>query len=160
MARLTGTVTQGANDAFAIAEVQTALQGQTRNAYRIAEITAQLVLPANQSFPTQSASALQSLQIALSRRTKTAMPNITDVDLLKLFELRSAFATAVGYGNLMQGPFVWQPPSDMIVVEDPLYLMIDSNGTAVTWGAVVTIEYEVVTISEVDRLTLLTQSLQ
>ncbi len=151
MARLIGTVTQGAADAFAIASIQTALTGQTRQAYRVLEIAVEGL--------RQNQVNGSNVELALCRRTKAAMPLISDPDVMWKHKTGAYLATSgVVWGDEV---LRYQPPSDqqMIIVEDPLYLAIDSNATALTQTAVMVIEYELVTISDVDRLTLLTQSL-
>ncbi|MND07381.1 hypothetical protein D3C83_293060 [compost metagenome] len=48
---------------------------------------------------------------------------------------------------------------DLRVVEDPLYLQIDSSATSASNVGAVRILYEEVTIREIDRLSLLAETL-
>lgn len=168
MARIIGSVVQGAADAFAIAEVQTALQGQTRQAFLVREVSLEFdQVPA----PLGGVAANQDVEVALCRRTKAAMPNITDVDVIKKWHFGCTFPTAVGQGVQPEGSsqlYRWTVPfpdaeklddGAIIVVEDPLFLAIDSTATGNTLTGLIVIEFVVVTITELDRLTLLTQSL-
>lgn len=155
MARITGTVTQGGADAFAEGEIQTALQGQTRNAYKISSVSYEFTFT---TFPT-AAVANQDLDLCLSRRSKAAMPLISDADVIKKWSFGAMYLSGVAAHVGIPNVGIWVPELETVVVEDPLYLQIDSTATGLAITGLVAIEYELVTISEVDRLTLLTQSL-
>lgn len=165
MPRLVGSVTQGGADAFAIAEVQTALSGQTRQAYLVKQITLQL-----DSGPFTSNAGIQATQVALCRRVKAAIPTIDDIDVLKMWDFASQIATAVGQIVQPEGQrlWTWHVPSPdarkisdgaIMVVEDPLYLMIDSASTTLLMTARIAIEYEIAQVTEVERLNLIAASL-
>jgi len=158
MARLTATVTQGGADAFAIANLATALSGIKGVAYKVLELSLEFILPAVAIFPIQVAAA-QDLEVALARRTKAAMPNISDVDVIKKWAWAAVFSTAVGQQEAFGYVASWVPQGEILIVEDPLFIMIDSTATTGIWSAVVNIEYEPQKISEIDRLSLLTLSL-
>jgi len=151
MPYLYASATQGGADAFVQAELATALTGQTRNAYRVQEITLELA----QRIVAVNAS---DLSVAITRRSKAAMPNITDVDVIRKFTWAVGVAGASG-AVAEETIVVWTPPAQVLIVEDPLYIQLDSTSTALTNTAIIRIEYEVVNISDIDRLTLLTQSL-
>lgn len=153
MAQIEGTVTQGGADAFAEAQIQTGLEGQTANAFAVQAITYE--------FDTTHlfVGATCDIELSLTRRTKSAMPNITDTDLIHKWHYGSFFVT--GVGQAVQPPLLqeWRPPGDVLIVEDPLFLQIDSSNTALTSTAVVVIEFEIVSIDALSRLQLLTLSL-
>jgi hypothetical protein len=150
MPRIVGSVTQGGNDAFAVNSIQTALSGQTRLAYDVKRIILET--------PRLAQGAAANWQVQLSRRTKAAIANITDVDILAYWYRYMHFTTS---GSEIEERIIEQvPQTRMLIVEDPIYLLIDSNGTSLAQTAYVAIEYDLVEISEVDRLTLLTESLQ
>jgi len=157
--RILATVTQGGADAFAQASMATALTGLTKTSYLIQEVHFEFILPAVSYFPLQVAAA-QDLQICICRRSKTSMPNMTDFDIIKKFKWGGSNPTAAGWSPIFQSAFSWKPEADVLIVEDPIYLQIDSTATAATWSCVVAIDYDVKSISEIDRLALLTQSLQ
>ena len=149
---ISGSVTQGGADAFAIASIATALAGATRQAYRIRELEFEI--------PRPMVNVINSnVEVTLSRRTKTAMPVITDVDVLKKIKVCAEFTTSGAQNAESVFRFAYAEDEDLLVVEDPLYLMVDSLSTTLTQTVYCRIGYEVTTISEVDRLTLLTQSL-
>jgi hypothetical protein len=156
MARIVGTATQGSADAFVEASIQTALQGQTKNAYKITAVTYEFAVP---NVFNAGGGAANDVELCLTRRTKTAMPDIDDVDVIKKWKFGSVALT--GVGQIVQPPLIgiWVPELETIIVEDPIYMQLDSTATTVTITANLAIEYELVQISEVDRLTLLTQSL-
>jgi len=151
MPRLTGTATQGGADAFAEATINTALSGQTRQGYNVTRLSLELSTGFN--WPATS-----EVEVSLTRRTKAAMPDIDDPDVLKKWKVRNAVLTS---GTTVADALLEFLPPDrsMIIVEDPIFLQIDSTSTTGTQSAIVVIEFEVITLSEVDRLSILVASL-
>lgn len=154
MARFLGSVTQGAADAFAQGTVVTGLEGQTTQAFRIQRIEVEFDYAA-----IFALTAGNDIEVALSRRSKTAMPSIQDVDVIKKFHPAFALVTsgAAQQNNILE--FVPAPGEDIILVEDPIFLDIDSTATGIVQTALLVVTYEIVTISQIDRLLLITQSL-
>lgn len=150
MGKLYTTLTQGSADAFVQATVQTALEGLTTTAYKINRVTLEFA----QAFVGASAA---NYEVALTRRSKAAMPNITDQDVMMKKALRESFTTSGMI--ILDGVIEYTPAIELLVVEDYLYFQLDSNGTSVANTVYALIEYEIQRISEIDRLTLLTQSL-
>ena len=148
---LTGSVTQGAADAFAVAEIPTALSGITNVAYRVREILFQQ--------PILAAINNVVLEACVTRRTKAAFPLVTDRDVLAMVQQRFSFTTSGAWFQDRVLRFAYQESDELLVVEDPLYLVIDSNATGAANQFNVRIGYERVSISALDRLSLLTQSL-
>lgn len=151
MARLYGSVTQGGADAFAIASIGTALSGQTRQAYNVQKLTVEV--SAGMQF-----NANAEIELCLLRRTKAAMVDIDDPDVLQKWKQTSNFTTSGAHDG--KAVFETLPPDrTMIIVEDPIYWAIDSNATTATQNALIVIEFEIITLSEVDRLSILVESL-
>jgi hypothetical protein len=98
-------------------------------------------------------------EFALSRRSKTSMPNVTDRDVILKYSQRVSFTTS-GMAVFPLSWFFTPNPSGILIVEDPLYLVIDSASTSVTQTIYCAIDYELVSISEVDRLSLLAATLE
>lgn len=146
---LTGSVTQGSADAFAVASISTGLSGQTKLSFAINSILLELS-------DVQEKDSGQ-YEVAICRRTKAAMPNITDPDVIYKFKIFTDFTTSGAIA--IDGIKTFEPQGDLLIVEDTIYLCIDSNATTATNTAYMAINYATKTISEVDRLTLLTQSL-
>lgn len=151
MARIKGTVTQGGADAFAESEIQTALDGIVDRAYQVTRFLYEI--------PALQAVAGVNVEMSLTRFTQASMPNISVNSLIdKMFEAVTLSTSGAGvYSRLIEHRF--NPGEGPIIVEDPIYLQIDSNATSATNTGLVVIEYEIVTISVADRLALLQQSL-
>ncbi len=158
MSRLTTLVLQGGADAFVQAEMATALTGIRGTAYQINEIAYEMILPAAGPFP-YGVDAAQRLELCLTRRTKAAMPNISDVDVIHKFAWTGVRSSAVGYSDAFPAAGIFTPAGELLVVEDPLFVQLDSAGTGAIWSAILNIDYEVKKISDIDRLSLLTLSL-
>lgn len=155
MPTIYGSVTEGAADAFAEASIQTALEGQTANAYSVTAITFEF----DTTHVIAGNAAPMDVELALTRRTKAAMPNITDTDVVFKWHRGALGASNIGWFGQPDLLFEYRPPSELIIVEDPIYFQIDSTATALTLTCLVAIEFEIVAISSLDRLTLLTLSL-
>jgi hypothetical protein len=153
MPSLSVSVTQGGADAFVQASMQTGLEGQVRQAFKILQASWEWT---NNGLP--SSASPTNLEIAISRRTKAAMPLISDNDVI--------YKWLMGWRVLTSGIAVyegiqrWQPMGDVFIVEDPVYIQVDSAATAQANNIVLRIDYDIVTLTELERLTLLTQSLQ
>jgi hypothetical protein len=150
LAYLTGSAVQGGADAFVESEIPTALSGIGNASFRVREIL----------FQFSNIGEVDCDQtIALSRRSKTAMPLVTDRDVLAMvslvFRITTSGATYTSY--IFRQTFT--EDDDLRIVEDPLFLQLDSTNTSLTLTGYCRIGYERVNISQVDRLTLLTQSL-
>lgn len=148
---LTASVVQGSADAFAQAEMATALTGLTNVAFRVREILFEF-----SAFGTVTSD--QFLWIA--RRSKTAIPAVTDRDVLAMHSLSYKFTTSGASSRKFVERLAFAEDDELLIVEDPLYLGIDSTATALTLTGYARIGYERVSISALDRLSLLTQSLE
>lgn len=146
-----------AADAFAQIEIPTGLFSVEQGAgLLIRKISLQQVVNLS-----QAASANQ--QLALSRRSKTAMPDVTDPDCIFRWDKRLLYATAAAFAS-QQNNETFDFPSgddaliDQLVVEDPLFAQLDSNGI----GSVITInlriQAEIVKVTEMQRLALISLS--
>lgn len=151
LAYLTGTVTQGSADAFAEAQVATALQGLSNVAFRVREIL----------FERSSVGAASStIALWLARRTKAAQPRVSDRDVLAMWNTTFQLTTSGAEERELVHRQVFSEDDELLIVEDPLYLGIDSGSTSQALTGYVRIGYERVSISALDRLTLLTASLE
>lgn len=148
MSKLSVTLTQGANDAFVQAEIQTGLLGLSRRAYRLNEVQVE--------FPT--AILPGQYELCITRRSKSAMPDLTDLDVFRKWKFAYTFTTSGS--TVIETTFVWTPPSEIIIVEDPIYAQLDTALTSAANTVKMLLDVSQVEISEIDRLTLLTQSLQ
>lgn len=153
LAYLTGSVAQGSADAFAQAEIATALTGVGNFAYRVRELLFELPNAA------VIAAATDQIEVALSRRSKSAMPVITDRDVIAKIAFGRQFTTSGDSVTETVRRLTFSEDDELLIVEDPIYLLCDSAATALSSTFYCRIGYERVSISAVDRLTLLTQSL-
>lgn len=153
LAYLTGTATQGSADAFVEAEIATALQGLSNVAFRVRELLFELPNVGN-------ATGGPNIEAAISRRSKAAMPNITDRDVIAKIFHQANFTTSGAMNMERVRRLTFTEDDELLIVEDPVYLDVDSNATSAANTVRVRIGYERASISAVDRLTLLTQSLE
>lgn len=143
------TLVQGAADAFVQASVVTGLSG--RQAYNLKgialQITNNLALVNN-----------QNIQVALSRRSKTAQPNLADSDVLFQFD-HQFFQAGAAYAYSFGRWHYFVPPLEVPIVEETIYAQLDSAATAVVNTVILRLDLELDTISDIDRLNLITRSL-
>lgn len=145
-----GTVTQGGNDAYAVASFATALLGQTNQAGLIREIILE--------FPTGTAfvlGALTNYELAVSRYTKAAMPLTSDNDVIIKRKVSANMTTSGAIAADMVQRYTYSEDDELLVVEDPLYLCIDSNNTGAANTGICRIGYTLERISQDQRLALL-----
>lgn len=145
------TAVQGAADAFVEASVVTGLQG-TQSSYRLRELLLEL--------PPMSSAAANDMQVQINRRSKAAIASISDPDVIFNFREQIQWATAVGILRRERSlRFVFSEDEDVRIVEETLYLDVDSASTGAANTIVVRLGVETVRISETDRLSLLVRSL-
>lgn len=146
------TATQGSADAFVEASVSTGLSGNL--AFNARQFQYQL----------KNASGLAGLgtdceiQWSLTRRSKAAMPTLDDSDVI----YKGGFVMAVVTSGIAllptEGSFT--PLVDIPIVEETLYLQLDSTGTAATLAICVVMSVESDSISDIERLRIISRSLQ
>lgn len=144
------SMTNGAADAFVQGSVITGLSG--RQAYNVIAVYFEFVFGA-WGTPVDA----DNYELAISRRSKSAMPNISDSDVI--------WKTANRYWQAVDGSG-WRTVSgqynfdrEVPIVEETIYAQFDSAGSAVVSTAIVRLEVELDTMSDIDRLNLITRSL-
>lgn len=143
------SVTQGGADAFAQSSFSTALSGLTNQAALVREILIEIPQPAN-------ITAAGNTEVCITRRTKAAMPLITDDDVVIKQKAFNNFTTSGAIFGYAVTRYIYSEDDDLKLIEDPLYLQIDSNATTLTQTAYVRIAYELVRITTDERIALLT----
>lgn len=144
------TATQGSADAFAQGSVLTGLSG--RQAFNIKSIFIELT---NELHGAGGVDCYWG--ISLSRRSKTALPTLADTDVIYKWAFSNGFTTS---GNVyLPNTNTFIPQKQIAIVEETLYAQIDSTATTLTNIAVVRLEVELDTMSDIDRLNLITRSL-
>lgn len=146
------SLVQGGNDAFVQAQIATGLFGQTKTAYRVREIITEWS-------GTLGAGNAAQYEFALTRKSFAAMPVLTDKSLIVKTKRIGSFTTS-GQAVIPQiERIIYSDLDNLLIVEDPVYAQLDSNASGATNTLLVRIGYEIVTLSDVDRLTLIAQSL-
>lgn len=153
MPKLVGTVTETAADTFTQKSVQTGLLGQIERAIRIRGVQYQVTA----SFT--NAAVAQAFSFGIWRQSKTAFPLVTDQSVFFTETWTTQVMTAVGQLVRPNHSGLWIPPLDVIVVEDPIYIGVQGQSTGVIHSVFFGIVYEVIELSEVERLALLAESL-
>lgn len=146
---LSGTVTQGSADAFAVAEMATGLANANLG-YRVRGITVQL--PGNVEVDSD-------VQVQLCRRTPSALLGITDRTLLWAFQRAISITTSgmITYERFVERWF--SRDLDLLIVEDPIYFAIDSTATSLSNTATCRVYYEEVKMTPLEKVTALSESL-
>lgn len=150
--RLVFSLVQGSADAFVQAEIETGLQqvGQAYG-YRVIEIGVKVS-------PLPFVDACY-FDLTFTRQSVAATPSLNDRSLIWGYSRAVELATSGAY---TQEQIVrWQPPdaANVIVVENPLYVQLDSGSTSIAMSATGYILYESVKLTDTERLSLIAQSL-
>lgn len=152
---LLASATQGSADAFKEVEIPTGLINLGTQAYRIRRI--------EWNAPTMIATATNNWEASITRKSFSSAPGVNQNALINRVSVGRTFGSAVG--NIDQqfaGPamtFTYDRDEELVIVEDPLYLQLDSAGTSAANSVQVRIGYEVRSISTVERLALIAASL-
>lgn len=149
---LRGTVVQGGADAFKQESVTTGLSGETRKAYRVLHALLEW-----SGVPTDSA---DMCLVQFTRKSQSAEVNVNDKSVIFKMKDSAAITTSGGFTtNLVRRvDFPHEDGDTFLIVEDPLYIAIDSTAIG-TLTMSYSLAYEEVSISEDDRLNLLVASL-
>jgi len=145
---LIAKATQGTNDAFAETTIVTGLSLIGNLAYEIRGIawthTKLLAVDA------------VDLTISLTRRTKSAIATLVDPDVIFYQGTNVELATSGAFYANYTG--YWKPLGPTYVVEDNLYLGIDSTSTSATNSVTIRIEYDIVRVTDSERNALLSRT--
>lgn len=145
MKKLVGSVTQGSADAFAEAEIQTGLANVSNSAFRIRRI--EWYMPA-------LASADSEIMMSIAGRTLSAI-NLVAVSVLaglwKKVELTTSGSPVY---ELFPNAERYDRDEDLVIVEESIFLQIDSTGTGASNSGSVVVWYEPRSITQTERLTI------
>ncbi len=144
-------LSQGSADAFVQGSVLTGLTG--RQAYNVRSFQIELT---NQAALSGSFSDWE-IAVAITRRSKSAMPLLSDNDVLYK---ASWVCMSLTSGLAVFKPIeIYVPDLEVPIVEETIYAQLDSTGTTFSNTAVARMEVELDTMSDIDRLNLITRSL-
>jgi hypothetical protein len=146
-------LTQGSADAFIQGSVITGLQA--KQAYRLDGIAFSL---SEASMAALSATGTWDYRVTLTRRSKAALPEITDTDVIASYSLANGFTTSGAY--MFTGDYYWKPDVEIPLVEEIIYAQLDSTaiGAAITVNLRMDVTLD--SISDIDKLNLIARSLQ
>lgn len=145
------TLTQGGADAFVQASFATGLQSSSNNIFKLAGIAWELT---GNPFDVNNA----NIEFSLTRRTKAAVPLLTDIDVLFKHGWATKTAGAAYSWHLNRVGVVLLPVA-LPIVEDTLYAQLDSAATALTNVVNLALLIEDETMSQLDRLQLVARSI-
>jgi hypothetical protein len=146
---LSGSVLQAAADAFATAELATGL-ANANLAYRIRGIVVAWPSPVE----VDSDCAVQIL-----RRTPSALVGLGDRTLIYAQQRLMRLTTSGIFEYDIFTETFYPKDLDFLIVEDPIFLSIDSSSTGAANSAAARIYYEEVRITALEKVTSLAESL-
>lgn len=146
---LIATATQGSADAFVEAEFNTGVGEGTRTALRIRRI--EWFLP---NLP-----GADSNIIAVLRRNSASATVLNSPAVIAAIQ-RTCELTTSGMNTVENFPNSqrYERDEDLLIVEQSLFLDLDSNGTSASNACVVRIGYETRSVTENERLSILASS--
>lgn len=143
---LLGQATQGSADAFVEAEIATGLSNVTRSAFRIRRI----------EWYTPGVIGADSSVTMTLRRTSAA--SVSFLAANAMIGGRWVSTELTTSGMFTYEPFITIPyakDEELLIVEETLFLQLDSTGTGNANTGAVRIGYEVRSITETERLSIL-----
>lgn len=142
---LTASVSQGSADAFAEAEFQTGLSNVTRTAYRIRRI--EWIFPA-------LVGADCYIDMALRRNSSAALSlNLGNAGIAGARRSMELVTSGMAFQDLFTS-VPYSRDEELLIVEESLFLQLDSNGTSATNTGYIRIGYETRSITENERLSI------
>lgn len=146
------TLTQGGADAFVQGSALTGIQA--RQAYRLDGLAFGFN---NASLLAISSAQQWNIMLTLTRRSKAALPELSDTDVIFRHSLASLFLTSGA--ATFPGDFYWKPELEVPIVEDTIYAQLDSDGVGAAMTMIVRLDVTLDTMSDIDKLNLITRSL-
>lgn len=145
-------LTQGGADAFVQGSALTGLQA--RQAYRLDGVALSL---SKATLTLLAGTANYDWRVTLTRRSKAALPEISDVDVIASFSLVNHMTTSGALA--FSGDIYWKPDNEIPLVEDTIYAQLDSDNVGSAMTMIVRLDVTLDTISDIDRLNLIARSL-
>lgn len=150
---LYATLTQGSNDAFVQTQIATALLNVSGVAYRLRELVIEYGAAGGASGVGTIGNA--GYDVSLTTKSMSAQPNLTEKSQLWKAKHINAFTTS-GMAIFEQVyRYQWSTEDNLLIVEDPVYMQLDSNGSSASNVVYARIGYEAVSISDIDKLLIM-----
>lgn len=143
------SVVEGSADAFAETTIATGLSLIGNLAYQIRGIWY-----THTSLKAVDASAIY---MSITRRTKTAIATVTDPDAIWILRKNVELATSGAFATEFAGYFSFAD-NPTYIVEDYVYIQLDSDATTAACSATVRIEYDIVRVTDAERNALLSRT--
>lgn len=143
--------TQGSADAFVQASTPTGLSGN--QAYRLKSIIVRIGAGSTiMAIATDFEWVFQ-----LTRRSKSAIGTLDDFDII--WQWAIAVTVTTSGSAVIPVTQQWDPPEECAIVEETIYASFDSTGVGTALSANVRLDLELDTMSDVNRLNLISRSL-
>lgn len=147
-------LTQGSADAFVQNSVLTSL---ANSGYAWGLVRVRFELGNLATFMAATGADFE-IQASLTRRSKTAVAQLSDVDTIWRFSRVKMLESAVGFGFFDPGGTIeFDPP--IVLPEEVIYGQLDSTGSGIALTSTFRLEYELLKVTEVERLSILARSL-
>jgi len=146
--RLIATATQLVADGFVSVPINTGL-GQGNVGFSLQSILAE--------WPFFTAANLSNMEWCLSRVNKASMPTVVDNDILVKQKRHLLYGGSGAFMYDLVQEYV--PDSDIIIIESVIYLLFDTNLSAVVNTVNLAIDVDTVKVSDSERITILQNSL-
>jgi len=145
---LAASVVQGSADAFAETEFQTGLSNVTRQAYRIRRIEWYVPAPIG---------ADSNIAMCLRRNSSASLSTLVGNPMIAGFDQTMELTTSGMVLIPKMGPMLvntYAKDEELLVVEESLFLQIDSTGTSASNTGFIRVGYETRAITENERLSI------
>lgn len=146
MTQLISTLLQGGNDAFVQTSLNTGLSASGTSGWKITQIQIEYITPLN--IPVNS-----QIELALSRASQVAMPLLSEDDVLYKDILN--FRIAASGGFIFDKIQEYRPTEEIVLIEETVFLQLDSVATANANTAIVRVTVEEVKVSTAERIAIL-----
>jgi hypothetical protein len=104
---------------------------------------------------TSSPAAGSRTQVAVSRATKAAVPNIDDDDLIVKLNRQLVLVGTSGLVELDYAPFLALPPSQIVIVEANVYVQLNTVGETTVQTFKALVYAELVELTDKEKSTIL-----
>lgn len=145
---LSATLTQGSADAFKETEMATGLSSLANFAYRIREIVWEFS-------STNGANGGANYELSLTHTTQAAIPTYLTRALIAKEKYMNQLVTSGAFTMPQIRRIQYTNEDNVLVVTESIFAQLDSAASSVANTVYCRVGYEVVTLSELERLNIL-----